>query len=441
MHSATRDICSLRFPGGSSESARRYPGWRLVHRARILPTLGPFKPAKVSSAMTRLSTTAPIGTDAPSVLLVIPWSPLYAGGVSTVVRELDAHLPAIGLDTQIAVSDWERTMPWYDDQGVVHLRLGLFSKVGAASFAKALLQGPATLWRLHRFISRTQLKIVNMHYPQLPDLLTLVLLKRSGGWQGRLVVSFHGTDVNTPKSRLEIVLWRFALARSDRITACSSALASDVAATFRLGASQIVTAYNGVDQSVFSPEADTDSAAVQGLPGFYVVSIGNYIPRKGHRILLEAFALIADAYPTLHLVIAGLDAPERTGLLVRAAELRLSSRLHCLVDLAPAEVAAVAARAAVCVQPSLAEPFGLAVIEAAACGVPVAVSAVGGHLEIVEDGVDGLVFPSRDVAACARAVDAVLSNPEASARRATALLAKVRSRFDWTKNARKFVLD
>ena len=363
------------------------------------------------------------------------------GGVSTVVRALDTHLPAIGLRAQVAVSDWERKVPWSDDQGVVHLRLGLFAKVGAVPFAKAVLQGPATLWRLHRFISRTQLKIVNVHYPQLPDLLTLALLKCLGRWQGRLVVSFHGTDVNTPKSRLEVALWRFGLSRADRITACSAALAGDVAATFGLGASQIITAYNGVDQSIFRPDAGTDSAAVQTLPGFYVVSIGNYIPRKGHRILLEAFASLADAYPALHLVIAGLDGPERAGLLSRAAELGLSPRLHCLVDLALTEVAAVVARAAMCVQPSLAEPFGLAVIEAAACGTPVAVSATGGHLEIVDHGVDGVVFPLQDVAACARAVDAVLSDREASARRAASLSAKVRSRFDWTRNARRFLLD
>ena len=51
---------------------------------------------------------------------------------------------------------------------------------------------------------------------------------------------------------------------------------------------------------------------------------------------------------------------------------------------------------AVCVQLSAQERFGIVVFEAGACGIPVIASRTGGHKETIQDGVNGLHFPSND---------------------------------------------
>jgi glycosyltransferase involved in cell wall biosynthesis len=76
------------------------------------------------------------------------------------------------------------------------------------------------------------------------------------------------------------------------------------------------------------------------------------------------------------------------------------------------------------------EPFGVAVIEAMAAGVPVVAPAAAGPAEIIEDGVTGLLYPPRDARAAARQVLRLLDDRELAERLAAAARTAVRERFD-----------
>jgi glycogen synthase len=83
------------------------------------------------------------------------------------------------------------------------------------------------------------------------------------------------------------------------------------------------------------------------------------------------------------------------------------------------------------VLPSHYEPFGIVALEAAATGIPLVTSDVGGLGEAVINGRTGMSYPPRDVARLAAAVRVVLDDPDAAQQRAIAARERLTSDFDW----------
>lgn len=124
----------------------------------------------------------------------------------------------------------------------------------------------------------------------------------------------------------------------------------------------------------------------------YALYVGRLVPEKGISTLLKAWKLLGKGLP---LRIVG-DGPERTTL-ERAKEEAALSNISFDGWLTSAQLQSVMKRAAFLVFPSECyEAFGLGVIEAFACGVPVIASRLGGLLEIVESGKTGLHFTPGD---------------------------------------------
>ena len=366
-------------------------------------------------------------------LLVLPWSPDLPGGVSVVVRNLTKVWDAAQVPNTILVSSWSSRQAGREKSGALSLKLAMFGKLSAAGLARSAIFAPVTLWRTLSLLKQRRIGTVYFHYANL-DAFGIALLKRLKLFDGRLVLCFHGTDVRKPEGRIAAMLWNTVFGAADAITACSNALALSVEETFGLPSGRVDTVYNGVDTAVFAP-ASAGRDAVQELFGpsirRYVVSVGSFIPRKGHVFLLEAFARAASAFPDAGLVVVGMDGRERAALESRVAELGLQHAVRFLVDLRPEQVAQVVAGAALCVQPSIAEPFGMAVIEAGACGVCVAASAVGGHTELIADGLTGRLFEPGSAHAIEAVLLDLLGDEALRTRLAEAFHARVVSTFTW----------
>jgi glycosyltransferase involved in cell wall biosynthesis len=379
-----------------------------------------------------------INSEIQSILLVLPWSPALPGGVSVVVRNLSQHLPILTtVHPWIVISDWESSQLMENTEKIFNFRFALLGTTTWTGLIKTALTMPIRLIRTLKLLRLTKAQAVNFHYPSL-DALGIALLKYLGLFNGRLILSFHGTDARPPESNLKKHLWRFIFAMSDGISACSTALAKQVAEAFTLSVKRITVIYNGVDADCFSPRAAASNHPAN-LPTRYLVSVGSYIPRKGQRVLLDAFARLCNEFPDVGLVITGMDGPERQSLLEQAAKIGLSSRLTFLVGLTPKQVATVLARAEICVQASFAEPFGLAVIEAGACGIPVVASAVGGHNELLRHQETGFLFPPGDAGACASILRQVLNDRESARNAAQRFRIEVLNRFTWEACARGYL--
>lgn len=371
-----------------------------------------------------------------SILLVLPWSPSLPGGVSVVVRYLHEHLASHPLTPVLMVDNWGADRLRVGDDGIPAFRFAILGPVTPRGLLKAAVIAPVRLARTLQLLRGTRARSVNFHYPSL-DVLGVALLKRLGLYRGCLALSFHGTDLRPPGSTIERALWQFALSQADGISACSTDLAARLAAAFGLEAGRVAVIHNGVDPDVFSPGARNGRMRAR-LPRRYVASIGSYLPRKAHRVLLEAFAALAAEFPDVSLAIAGMRGPEQGPLQELAARLGLSERVAFFVDLSHADTATLLAGAEACVQPAHAEPFGLAIIEAGACGVPVAASAVSGHTEILRDRETGLLFPAGDEAACAAALRRLLNDRVAARSAADRFRAEVLQRYGWRECAQAY---
>ena len=141
------------------------------------------------------------------------------------------------------------------------------------------------------------------------------------------------------------------------------------------------------------------------------MSVGRMDANKNHGMQLRAFAALRHKYPDYELVIYG-DGELRTSIEETAEELGIADRVS-LPGVVP-DVAAHIERASLFLLTSYSEGVSNALIEALALGLPVIATDVpsGGTEELMEDGVNGLVIPTGDLAALEGAMDRLLGDKD-----------------------------
>ncbi len=145
-----------------------------------------------------------------------------------------------------------------------------------------------------------------------------------------------------------------------------------------------------------------------------VVSIvGSLHSRKGHAVLFRAVAALQKEGLDVLCLAAG-EGPEHEALESQARSLGMSDRVRLLGHIE--DVLPVLAAADVVAQPSLAEGLGVAAVEGMASARPVVASRVGGLMETIRHGVEGLLVPIGDEAALASALASCLRDSELSGR-------------------------
>jgi hypothetical protein len=187
--------------------------------------------------------------------------------------------------------------------------------------------------------------------------------------------------------------------------------------------SSVAVVPNAVDPRAFDETPASDA--------FHVACAARFTPEKGIDVLLRAAALLRADVPDLRvLVLGGTQAGhEAYGDALRhlASDLNVAGAVcfRGFVD----EPFREWAGARVYAQPSRREGFGLAAAEAMASGLPVVASAVGGLVDVLDDGRAGVLVPPDDAQALAVAIKGVLDDPAESARVAAAGRARAATRY------------
>ncbi len=190
----------------------------------------------------------------------------------------------------------------------------------------------------------------------------------------------------------------------------------------------------GVLHAFFSPGDRSGARRALGLGDHPVLLfVGRIQPLKGLDVAVQALALLPRRDAVL-VVIGGASGPDGGGEVARVHrlvdQLGLGHRVR-FVPPQPHHLLSSWYRAAdVCLVPSRSESFGLVALEAAACGVPVVASAVGGLRTLVDHGTTGLLVEGRDPAVFAGHVATLLADPVLAARMGRAAASRARG-YTW----------
>jgi len=184
-------------------------------------------------------------------------------------------------------------------------------------------------------------------------------------------------------------------------------------------------AYLGVDTEKFHP-MDIERE-------HFVLSAGSLTPKKGFAFLVESLALIPkQRRPSLRLVCNSVWPPERAYVERLAAERHVE--VHVEAGISDAQLVRLYNMACLMVYAPIREPFGLAALEAMACGTPVVGVAEGGVRESVVHERTGLLAP-RDPRAFAAVVERLLDSPSVCREYGSAAREHVLSHWTWAKAA------
>ena len=202
----------------------------------------------------------------------------------------------------------------------------------------------------------------------------------------------------------------------------------------------------GTDPVFFRPGLDTAGVRQRyGLPadGRWLMTVARLVRHKGIDTVLRAMAILADSAPDLRYAVVG--AGERLDeLRALAGELGVADRVHFLTDVPDADLPALYNVADVYVQVSRraengVEGFGIAIVEASACGVPVVAGRSGGMPDAVREGATGVLVDSESDAAVAAALRRLLDEPGHARMLGAGGRSAVESFYNWDRVTRDLI--
>lgn len=257
-----------------------------------------------------------------------------------------------------------------------------------------------------------------------------------------LVTTFHGSDATRSLSALlanpawqRYALGRRGLAARGSLFLCVSDFVRRKIIDLGFPPDRSKLHYIGVDLAAIPLRAPEEERSV-------ILQVGRLVPVKGTTFLIRAFAEIAPLYPSARLVLIG-DGGLRRTLESEARKTGIAGQIDFLGALPHTEVLQWMRRATMLVLPSIRTPsgqeegLGMVTLEAAATGIPVVGSRIGGIPEAIDDGQTGFLVPEQNPAALAARLRSLLDDAALRRRFGAAARLKVAAQFDLARQTAK----
>ena len=293
------------------------------------------------------------------------------------------------------------------------------------------IDSPAGLLRiakLARFLRRERFQILHAHdlWSNMIGMPAAMLARTSVTITSQRDLS-HDAWYGTYRRRV----LRFLQRRSSMVLTNAKAIRDGLIEQDHLLPDKVCVVYNGVDLDRFHAPADRAKLFPGSKENKLIVLVGNMITDvKGHPVLISAAPEIVKAHPQTKFVLVG-DGSKRGEFESQVKALGLEANFLFLGR--RGDVPAILACCDIAVLPSLAEGLPNAVLEYLAAGLPVVATALGGNLEIIQEGKTGLLVPPQDSSALAAALIRLLSDEAFAAQIAQAGRAHVEQNFSFER--------
>jgi L-malate glycosyltransferase len=246
--------------------------------------------------------------------------------------------------------------------------------------------------KMAEVVCQYKLEILHVHYA-IPHATSAFLAKQliEKCDQPKIITTLHGTDITLVGSDPSFYdITRFSIEASDGITAVSSYLADETKEVFKIK-KNIKVIHNFFDASRFRPfgRKCCQRKNFAADDEFIITHISNFRPVKRTQDVIEIFNIISQKIPARLLLIG--EGPDTILVRRQVNKKNLSDKVTFLGN--QSRVEAVLPLSDLLLFPSEEESFGLAALEALACGVPVIGTLETGLVEVIEDKVNGFLLP------------------------------------------------
>jgi glycosyltransferase involved in cell wall biosynthesis len=222
--------------------------------------------------------------------------------------------------------------------------------------------------------------------------------------------------------------------RATAIIAVSEATKRDLVEFYAVDPAKVTVVYEAASDH-FRPPAAAEIARVRKafeLPEQYLIHLSTIEPRKNLDRLVDALLILRRDHPDLHLILVGAKGWLVDDFFARIERDGLGEIVRALGWVPDEDLPAVIAGAALAVQPSLYEGFGLPILEHMACGQVVAASHAASHPEV--GGESAAYFDPLSVGDMAATIGRLLATPDEVGRRRALGLERA-SNFSWERAA------
>ena len=256
------------------------------------------------------------------------------------------------------------------------------------------------------------LDLLHVHYA-IPHSVSALLARQMLATRGRhlpFITTLHGTDITlVGLDRSYLPITKFGIDESDGVTAISSHLRERTRENLGIAREiEVIRNFVNCDFYTRNPELVAQQRPRFAKPGEHLlVHLSNFRPVKRILDVVETFARVARALPARLLLIG--DGPDRSAAEFLAMRLGVGDRVDFVGK--QENVNELLGLSDLMLMPSEMESFGLAALEAMACRVPAVATRVGGVPELIENGVNGLLYEIGDVDGMAAGAISILSDP------------------------------
>lgn len=307
--------------------------------------------------------------------------------------------------------------------------------------------------RLRELIPQIKPDLLHAHSPALGGVAAVqagrefglpVVYEVRGFWEDAAVS--HGTSREGGlRYRLTRALESWVLRRADAVMCICEGLRNDISAR-GIGSSRITVIPNAVNHERFQPIAGRDEALLGdlGLEGSAVLGfIGSFYHYEGLNLLIDALPRLLEARPETRLLLVG-GGPMEAGLRAQSTRLGLEDKIIFTGRVPHSEVERYYSVIDLLVYPRLSMRITelvtpLKPLEAMAQTRLFIASDVGGHRELVEDGVTGVLFRAGDAGDLARKALQLLDEPARWPALRAAGLGFVREQRNWGASVSRYL--